>query len=750
MFKTAVLGYPRIGKHRELKKAVEAYWNREISAEALESAASSIRQENWKDMRTAGIDIIPSNDFSFYDQFLDTTALLGAVPPRYGWKKGEVDLDTYFSMARGRQTGKNKKAVSAMELTKWFDTNYHYLVPEIYPRQSFQISSEKPFREYQEALSLGIKTRPVLVGPMTYLLLAKPKDSLRSVWGAHEAIVNTYVAILKRFSALGATTVQIDEPGLVFDLDPEKRRYFEKTYKTFAKQVPEVQICLATYFGGIAHHGSWPLSLPVAGLHVDLVREPRQLDFILRKAPKSLNLSLGVIDGRNIWKNDLEKTLKFLAGAAKKRSAETLQIASSCALLHTPIDLDNEKRMDTNKKRWLSFAKQKLSELKILQRALVEGKGSVQSELQENQNDLKLRAQDPHARVSSVRSRIAKLKVADYKRKSSFRVRQALQHSQLGLPLFPTTTIGSFPQTADVRKARAEFKKGILSSKQYNEFLKLKTKEVIEKQEALGLDVLVHGEFERNDMVEYFGEQLEGFLFTENGWVQSYGSRCVKPPIIYGDVHRPRPMTVDWTRYAQSVASKPVKGMLTGPITILQWSFVRDDQPRSETTRQIALAIRDEVGDLERKAVRLIQIDEPAIREGLPLRKKEQMAYLKWAASLKKDEGFDKNDPNFGQPTPQALAAQETLALYKWWKEERPKRLDPMKASGLGDFYDEQRQASEDPDDFLGTLEIEKDEATQERLAGLSNICHKMELAQEDEDTEMLIRLIKIRRALWT
>ncbi len=626
MFKTAVLGYPRIGKDRELKKAVEAYWNHEISAEVMESVAVSIRQNNWQAMRMAGIEVIPSNDFSLYDQMLDMTALLGAVPSRYSWKGGLVDLDTYFAMARG------KKTIPALELTKWFDTNYHYLVPELYPVQRFKISSDKPFREYKQALSLGIRTRPVLIGPITYLLLAKSKPDVRSVWSVFDALVKTYVDILKEFSSLGVEAVQMDEPGLVLDLGDKTRRYFKKAYGIFARETPEIGICLATYFGGITHQ-PWALSLPVAGIHVDLAREPRQLATILRKAPPKLQLSLGVIDGRNIWKNDFDKTLKLLASAAKKRPAETLQIATSCSLLHTPIDLDAERRMDGKSRRWFSFAKQKLSELKILQRALREGTGSVRPALEENRKEMKLRAHDPRVRVLAVRRRTKKLRVSDFRRKNSFRVRQALQRSELRLPLFPTTTIGSFPQTAEIRKARADFKKGQLSSKQYESFLKLKTRQAVRKQEVLGLDVLVHGEFERNDMVEYFGERLDGFLFTENGWVQSYGTRCVKPPVIYGDVRRVGPMTLDWTRYAQSLTPKPVKGMLTGPITILQWSFVRDDQTRSATAQQIALAIRDEVQDLERQGTGLIQIDEPAIREGLPLRKKEQRAYLRWAVN---------------------------------------------------------------------------------------------------------------------
>lgn len=624
MLKTAVLGYPRIGDDRELKKATEAYWKGEISKEALLRAGREIRKKNWLLQKEAGIDIIPSNDFSFYDQVLDMTALLGAVPARYAWDQEVVDLDTYFTMARG---GK----VPAMEMTKWFDTNYHYIVPEFHKNQGFEVASDKPFAEFKEALALGIKTRPVLVGPVTYLALGKSKDPHFSSFKLLDSLLKAYVEILKDLRTLGAEWVQMDEPVLALDLGTEAKSAFKKAYTVFAKEVPGLSLMLTTYFGPLNENLKLAASLPVTGLHVDLVRAPEQLPAVLRAFSKDKVLSLGVVDGRNIWESDLERILTTLKPAVKKRGEDRCVIASSCSLIHTPLDLDNEKNLDAELRRWLAYAKQKLNEIAVLAKALSGGERSVSAQLKQNKADIQSHRKSSRVHKKAVAQRLRSVKPKDTSRKSSFKVRQKIQQERLGLPLFPTTTIGSFPQTAEVRQARAQFKKGTLSEKQYNDFLKDKTRDAVQRQNEIGLDVLVHGEFERNDMVEYFGEQLEGFAFTKNGWVQSYGSRYVKPPVIYGDVARPKPMTVEWSRYAQSQTKKWMKGMLTGPITILQWSFVRDDQPRSVTAKQIALAIRDEVRDLEKAGIAVIQIDEPAIREGLPLRKTDWAKYLKWA-----------------------------------------------------------------------------------------------------------------------
>ncbi|HXV18660.1 MAG TPA: 5-methyltetrahydropteroyltriglutamate--homocysteine S-methyltransferase, partial [Candidatus Omnitrophota bacterium] len=573
MLKTAVLGYPRIGENRELKKATEAYWKGEISREALLSAARDIRKKNWLTQKEAGIDIIPSNDFSFYDQILDLTALVGAVPARYRFSGNTVDLDTYFSMARGASS------VPAMEMTKWFDTNYHYIVPEFNKGQTFKLSSDKPFVEYKEARSLGIKTRPVLIGPVTYLTLGKTKDAQFSAYDLLDSLLKVYVSVLKEFKSLGVESVQIDEPVLTLDLSSKAKAAFKKAYALFAKEVPGVSLTLTTYFGPLKDNLKLAASLPAAGLHVDLVRAGDELGRVAASLPKEKTLSLGVIDGRNIWKSDLSSIIASLKPILKKRGEEKCVIASSCSLIHSPMDLDLEKSLDGELKSWLAFAKQKLREIVVVSRALSGDERSVSGDLKRNAADIASRKKSKRIHKKAVLDRARRVKPSDYKRRSVFKIRQAIQREKLGLPLFPTTTIGSFPQTAEVRQARANFKKGALSEGDYNEFLREKTKDAIDRQEEIGLDVLVHGEFERNDMVEYFGEQLDGFAFTSNGWVQSYGSRYVKPPVIYGDVARPTPMTVEWAQYAQSISARPMKGMLTGPITILQWSFVRNDQP---------------------------------------------------------------------------------------------------------------------------------------------------------------------------
>lgn len=625
MIQTATLGYPRIGPNRELKKATEAYWKGEITADELNKKAREIRVTNWIIQRDCGIDIIPSNDFSFYDQMLDMSVLLGAIPSRYNWKGTNVDLDTYFSMARGI------KSIPAMEMTKWFDTNYHYIVPEFYKNQSFKLSSDKPFVEFKEALEQGIKTRPVLVGPITYLMLGKIKEKSVTLPILLKSLLPVYISILNKLKNLGAEWVQIDEPVLVLDLDEKTMSAFSDTYKMINKEVPGLNIMLATYFGALGKNLNLTSLLPVSGVHVDLVRAPSQLKDILNSISEQIVLSLGVVDGRNIWKADLEKTIQQLEATITPKIKENLVIATSCSLLHTPLDLDLEDNIDNELKNWLAFAKQKLRELSLLRRYFQEGRDKVFGELKRNQDAIQSRKSSQRIHVKSVQDRISNIKPQDYSRRSVFKSRQKIQRNKLNLPLFPTTTIGSFPQTQDVRLTRAKFKRGEISKEQYSRFIKEKIEDAIGRQNDIGIDVLVHGESERNDMVEYFGEMLEGFAFTKNGWVQSYGSRCVKPPIIFGDVSRPKPMTIEWIKYAQALTKKPVKGMLTGPVTILQWSFVRDDQPRSETTRQIALALRDEVCDLEANGISIIQIDEPAIREGLPLRKAEWTNYLKWA-----------------------------------------------------------------------------------------------------------------------
>ncbi len=644
--KTAVLGYPRIGLNRELKKATESFWKGQLDRKGLEAEAASIRKNNWLTQKKAGIDIVPSNDFSFYDQMLDITALLGAVPPRFGWKGGEVDLDTYFAMARGIQEkqGLGGRSAAAMEMTKWFDANYHYIVPEFYKDQSFRLSSEKPFREFKEALELGIKTRPVLIGPVTYLLLGKSKDANLRPLDLLEKILPIYADVINKLVSLGAESVQIDEPCLILDLDDAAKKAYATAYEYFSTKAKKANIILTTYFEGLYENLSLVSKLPISGLHVDLVRCPEQLADVLKQFPKEKVLSLGVIDGRNIWKSNLGRIVETLRSALASNSRDQIIVASSSSLLFTPFDLDQEKKIDPEIKNWLAFAKQKLDELTAVKKALSGQEKEVSAYLKENERAMESRSKSRRIHVSAVKDRLAKVGRKDMDRKNPYGVRQKIQRDKLKLPSFPTTTIGSFPQTPDVRKARADFKSGTLSKKEYDAFLKHKIDDVIHRQTDIGLDVLVHGEFERNDMVEYFGEMLEGFVFTQNGWVQSYGTRGVKPPIIFGDVSCPRPMTVEWFLYAQSKTKRPVKGMLTGPVTILQWSFVRDDQPRSQTAKQIALAIRDEVCDLEEAGAAVIQIDEPAIREGLPIRKSKRPEYLKWAVEAFKLSACGVND----------------------------------------------------------------------------------------------------------
>jgi 5-methyltetrahydropteroyltriglutamate--homocysteine methyltransferase len=626
------LGYPRIGSQRELKKAEELFWAGKISEQDLEDVSLQIKISNWETQKHAGINWIPVNDFSLYDQVLDLSVLVGAVPERFkklAAQKSSTEL--YFAMARGYQ--KEGFDLKPLEMTKWFDTNYHYLVPEFTKGQTFSLSGDKPFREFEEAQKLGIQAKPVLLGPISYLLLGKEKEESFSRIDLLDNLLPTYTAILKKLQELGATWIQIDEPCLALDLTAEVKVKYQEVYQHLRAAFPELKIILANFFDCYGDNLDIALSLPVDALHLDLVRCPSQLDDILaHPALAHQALSLGLVDGRNIWKNNYQNSLTYIRKAMEKLGEEKVWLAPSCSLLHTPYDLDLEIQLDPELKDWLSFGKQKLDELKELKEiAILPDAEHSLEHLKQNEQAITKRALSKKVHNKEVKNALINLKASDFKRKAEFTSRQKIQKEKLQLPLFPTTTIGSFPQTKEVRLLRSKLKKRELSQEQYDQEIEKATTEVIHWQEEIGLDVLVHGEFERNDMVEYFGELLDGFAFTQHGWVQSYGSRCVKPPIIFGDVSRPVDMTVKWSVFAQKIAKRQVKGMLTGPVTILQWSFVRDDQPRSTTAFQIALAIREEVLALEKAGIQIIQIDEPAIREGLPLRKKDWDNYLTWA-----------------------------------------------------------------------------------------------------------------------
>ncbi len=627
------LGFPRIGPNRELKKALESYWAGRIGQAELESAGAEVRKANWALQREAGLHRVPSNDFSYYDHVLDTCAMVGAVPERYRWDGGPVDLDTYFAMARGTQGGDGGRDVVAMEMTKWFDTNYHYIVPELEAGQTFTLASTKPVDEFTEAFELGIQTRPVLLGPVSFLLLSKSKDSQTPPLDLLDGLLPVYREILTRLGKAGASWVQLDEPCLVGDLDGPARSAYERAGRELreASSSVDLKILLTTYFGEVTHNLETIAALPVDGLHVDLVRGAEQLEAILGSLPETTVLSAGVVDGRNIWVTDLKRSLDRLEQIESRLGADRLIVAPSCSMIHVPIDLDLEDHLDAEVREWLAFATQKLDEIVALTSALGGDPDSVAELLEKNRARLESRGTSSRVHRQEVKDRAAALRDEDFHRDSPFPERRLLQRQKFDLPPFPTTTIGSFPQTAEVRAKRAAFRNGKINRETYERFLEEEIERIIRFQEEIGLDVLVHGEPERNDMVQYFGEQLTGLAFTERGWVQSYGSRYVRPPIIYGDVARPEPMTVRWSTYAASVTQKPIKAMLTGPITMLQWSFVRDDQPRRETARQIALAIGQEVCDLESAGIGIVQIDEPAIREGLPLRRRDRPEYLKWA-----------------------------------------------------------------------------------------------------------------------
>jgi len=632
------LGYPRIGSNRELKKASEQYWAGKITLAELLSKGRNIADQNWKLQQDAGIDLIPSNDFSYYDQILDMSLTVGAIPKRYNQvvlQKTNNELDLYFAMARGYQ--KDGLDITAMEMTKWLDTNYHYIVPEFYKNQEFSLFSGKIVNEFVRAKQLGINSKPVIIGPVSYLLLGKEKEAGFDKIDLIKRLLPVYLQILTELKDQGAEWIQFDEPFLALDINEKARAAYNYVYAEIRKQFPQLKVLVATYFEGLKDNLTLATGLPVQALHIDLVRCPEQLDEVLNAIPATLTLSLGVVDGRNIWKNDFEQSLAIIKKAAAQLGSERVLIAPSCSLLHSPCDLNletNEQTLTPEIKQWLAFAKQKIDEVVTL-KALTEETPTQEAlaKLTENKNAIESRRTSALIHNTAVKQRVSAITDKDAQRENAFSSRKKTQQDILKLPLFPTTTIGSFPQTTEVRNWRAQFKKGEITPAEYDTLLKKETEEAIRWQEEIGIDVLVHGEFERNDMVEYFGEQLNGFTFTKNGWVQSYGSRCVKPPIIYGDVNRPKAMTVYWTAFAQSLTPTLVKGMLTGPVTILQWSFVRNDQPRSVTCNQIALAIRDEVVELEEAGIKVIQIDEPAIREGLPLRQTDWQAYLKWAVT---------------------------------------------------------------------------------------------------------------------
>ncbi|HLT44542.1 MAG TPA: 5-methyltetrahydropteroyltriglutamate--homocysteine S-methyltransferase [Luteimonas sp.] len=620
------LGFPRIGIRRELKRALEAFWRGDATAAQLQEQARDLRHRHWQLQHAAGADVVPCGDFSLYDHVLDTAFLLDAIPQRYRALADADPLQGYFAMARGVQ--KDGVDLPALEMTKWFDTNYHYLVPELEATQAFRLRGDKPVAEFLEATAAGVRARPVLLGPVSFLLLSKTVDGSERL-ALLPQLLPAYAELLAKLGAAGADWVQIDEPCLAQDQDAGAHAAWRQAYAALAR-ANGPKLLLATSFGAIGENLPLVATLPVDGLHVDLVRAPAQLDAVLDVLPEAWLLSLGLVDGRNIWRTDLDRALELGRRAHARIGGGRLALAPSCSLLHVPIDVAPEHAIPEDLRRWLAFARQKIGELRVLADAL-NGLVSAESTLALARERLDARRRSDRVHRPGVATRLAALREDAGRRTSPHERRRQLQRQRFGLPLFPTTTIGSFPQTRDVRQARARFRSGRLAEADYDAFIAAETEKCVRIQEEIGIDVLVHGEFERNDMVEYFGERLDGFAFTANGWVQSYGSRCVKPPIIYGDVSRPAPMTVRWSQYAQSLTDRPMKGMLTGPVTVLQWSFVRDDQPRAQTCRQIALALRDEVLDLEAAGIGIIQVDEPALREGLPLRRADWAAYLDWA-----------------------------------------------------------------------------------------------------------------------
>ncbi len=619
-------GFPRMGLKRELKRALESHWRGESGAIALLDTARRLRRRHWQLAVDAGADVVPCNDFSLYDHVLDTAVLVDAIPARYRPVFAASGLDGYFAMARGHKRGGHD--LHALEMTKWFDTNYHYLVPELEAGQQFALNGDKPVAEFLEAKALGHTARPVLLGPVSFLLLAKTVDGSERL-ALLDALLPVYAELLQKLAAVGADWVQLDEPCLVLDQDPTAHAAWRHAYAALAA-THGPKLLLATYFSALGDNLALAASLPVAGLHVDLARAPAQLDAVLDALPAQSILSAGVIDGRNIWRSHPDQVLPLLRKAVTRVGSERLWLAPSCSLLHVPIDLAAETALDPTRRASMAFARQKIEELRVYANAL-DGDSQAEAALSNQQRVLSAQLQAPGVLNPAVRARLHALSPQSTLRRSTYAKRALTQADVRVLPLLPTTTIGSFPQTDALRKARAAHRAGKLDDAAYDTLLEAEIEHVVRFQESIGLDVLVHGEPERNDMVEYFGEQLDGYLFTKLGWVQSYGSRCVKPPVIWGDIARPAPMTVRWSSYAQSLTAKPMKGMLTGPVTMLQWSFVRDDVPRETVCRQMALALRDEVHDLEAAGIGVIQIDEPALREGLPLRRADWPGYLAWA-----------------------------------------------------------------------------------------------------------------------
>ncbi|MEU4086256.1 5-methyltetrahydropteroyltriglutamate--homocysteine S-methyltransferase, partial [Streptomyces aureus] len=626
--RATVYGYPRQGQHRELKKAIEGFWKGRVTAAALRDTAAELRSANWLQLSTAGIDELPTGDFSLYDHVLDTTVMVGAIPERHREAVAADPLDGYFAMARGTQD------VAPLEMTKWFDTNYHYLVPELGPETVFSADSTKQVSELREGLALGPAARPVLVGPVTYLLLAKPAPGVAADFDPLtllDRLLPVYAEVLADLRAAGAEWVQLDEPALVQDRTRADLKAAERAYRVLGTLTDRPKILVASYFDRLGEALPVLAKAPVEGLALDFTgAAAANLDALAAVGGlPGKRLVASVVDGRNIWINDLAKSLATLGTLLGL--ADRVDVAASCSLLHVPLDASAERDIEPQVLRWLAFARQKTAEIVTLAKGLARGTGAITAELAANRADLASRSNSAITRDPAVRARSEAVATADARRSQPYAERAAAQRTHLGLPLLPTTTIGSFPQTGELRTARADLRTGRIDTAGYEERIKSEIQEVISFQEKTGLDVLVHGEAERNDMVQYFAEQLTGYLATQHGWVQSYGTRYVRPPILAGDISRPEPMTVRWTTYAQSLTTKPVKGMLTGPVTMLAWSFVRDDQPLGETARQVALALCDEVNDLEAAGTSVIQVDEPALRETLPLRAADHPAYLDWA-----------------------------------------------------------------------------------------------------------------------
>lgn len=631
MVQSSVLGFPRMGVNRDLKKANEAYWAGKISRDEVLAEGKRLRLAHWKIQKDAGVDIIPSNDFAFYDHVLDHIQLFNAIPERYS-KHGLEPIDEYFAMGRGHQ--KDGIDVPSLEMVKWFDSNYHYVKPTLQDNQTFKLAANpKPVAEFLEAKEAGITTRPVLLGPVSFLALGKADrgQSVKPI-SLLEKLLPVYVELLEKLKAAGAETVQIDEPVLVFDLPAEVKAAFKPAYeKLSGSSIPK--LVLATYFGDIVHNFDvFPSISHLYGLHIDLVRNPEQLLPVIEKLGSQQVLSAGVVDGRNIWKTNFKRAIELVETAVQKLGKDRVIVATSSSLLHTPHTLASEKKLPEEVRDWFSFASEKTVEVAIIAKAVTEGPAPVREEIDANAKSMQSRASSARTNDPNVKKRQSEVTPEQHNRKSAFPERYAQQKTHLKLPLFPTTTIGSFPQTKEIRIQRNKFTKGEITAEEYEKFIEKEIDEVIAIQDELDLDVYVHGEPERNDMVQYFGERLNGYVFTTHAWVQSYGSRCVRPPIIVGDISRPAPMTVKESKYAAQKSKKPMKGMLTGPITCLRWSFPRDDVHQSVQAQQLALALRDEVVDLEAAGIYVIQVDEPALREGLPLRSgKEREAYLSWA-----------------------------------------------------------------------------------------------------------------------